>query len=470
MKNSSTILCLLIFCLLSACTSMVANDAKEDAKNLNKMTFDTLIKKHMKQIFDKQTHNIQLASLTISDNRISAHKQTSNTVCAPLRQSKIIQNSELVSIDYLDADLREALIELSMITQIPIVMDDTIEGMVTASLTEAPMHAVLDVMLGSNSYSYRAMNGYILIGSSLPDGPVFSQLAFTCRYKPLNSSAISLARSLTPYYQQFIRVPEKANFLTITAPRDTLYQIKNNLQVFDQSPGQVLLEMNIVEVSRSALDLLGVSWNQHGIDPNTNRLRPLGIGEWNGLTSQKTKDIIGAFTIGQLPTRTLAEALQIMEKTNEATIKAMPSIVSIDGKNAHFTSTKTIWLSNMNASNTQSKSQKLTYGVDMHITPHIASNNEVILEIKNASVSDISQNGVGVPIMSSHIISSTVKVKHGEYLILGGLLQTKKANKHHGIPRVKDIPLLGRFFGQEQNVMEEREVLIMIRPRILRRS
>ena len=470
MKNLLTIMSIMLFSLLPACSSMLATKGETNNEKLNQTSFDMLIKKHMKKMLDEQRHNIDLASLTISDDRIASHKQTNNTVCAPLPHSGIIQNAKHVSIDYLDADLREALIELSMIIQIPIVIDDTIEGMVTVSLSNAPLSAVLDIMLGSNNYSYRAMDGYILIGSSLPNGPVFSQLAFTCRYKPLNNSAASLALSLTPYFQQFIRVAEDTNFLTITAPRDTLYIIRNNLQVLDQSPGQILLEMNIVEVSRSALDLLGVSWNQHGVNPNTNRLRPLGIGEWNGLKSQKTKDIIGAFTIGQLPTRTLAEALQIMEKTNKATIKAMPSIVSIDGKNAHFTSTKTIWLNNMSITNTQSKSQKLTYGVDMHITPHIANNNEIILEIKNASVSDISQQEMGMPVMSSHIISSTVKVKHGEYLILGGLLQTKKTNKHHGIPRVKNIPLLGRFFGQEKNIIEEKEVLIMIRPRILQRS
>ncbi|MBV1877313.1 MAG: hypothetical protein KUG79_06700 [Pseudomonadales bacterium] len=459
MKISISIILISEVFFLFGCSNL---DVKpESTGNGENFQFDQLIKRHM-----TASAGVVSGSVTEENNTFKPFAQFN---CSDHIESKIVQQSPPVSIDFIDADLREALIELSVITEIPIVVDDTIDGLVTANLNESTLYTALNILLASGSYSYRAMNDYILVGSSLPEGSVFTKLAITCRYKPQNISPIDIATSLTPYFQQFVRVPGNADFITITAPGNVQQQIHNHLEIFDQRPGQVLLEMSIVEVSRSALDVLGLSWEKFGLDANTLRQRKLGIGEWNGLVQERTEDIIDAFTIGLLPTRTVAEALQIMEKQGAATIKAMPGIVSLDGQKAHFSSTQTVWLPEIIGTTAPGggKKKQISYGVDMNVIPRIANNGEVTLIISNASVSDLAQHTQGYPMLVTHEISNTVKVKHGEYLILGGLLQTKQRVQHDGLPQAKQLPFLGHLFGQKKQTNEEMEVLIMIRPRIL---
>lgn len=157
--------------------------------------------------------------------------------------------------------------------------------------------------------------------------------------------------------------------------------------------------MSIIEVSRKAMDILGVSWKQYGRDPNTHRQRLMGVGEWNGVEAISTDDILDAFTIGALPQRTLASSMQFLREEGEAELKAMPAIVSLDGREAEFATTHSVWLPFFGDSEDGSRIRELVYGVDMKVIPRIGNHGEITLKIINASVSDLTQTDRGLPML-----------------------------------------------------------------------
>ena len=113
------------------------------------------------------------------------------------------------------------------------------------------------------------------------------------------------------------------------------------------------------------------------------------------------------------------------------------------------------------------KSNPIQYGVELKIVPHIAQSRQVVLNILLARVSDLTTNHLGMPEVVSHSISTTVRVREGEALVLGGLLQKKRRLNTTKVPILAGIPLLGAFFRSEQNEVEEMEILIVIQPKIL---
>ncbi len=451
---------ILILMLFGCATQSEPNNQYSTAPHKNSLEFRAAeYWKNKAQDFHRET--------LINRTPMATSIQKSSYLCTSSESRNSLLKTKPISISFFDTDIREILVELSVASKTPIIIDDTIEGLITVNLENTPLENALDIILSPGNYSYRFFHSYILVGSSQPDSPSFSKLSSTCRYKPVYTTPFDLATSLTPYYQQFVRVPKDADFLSITAPLNVQQKIKANIDVFDKKPNQVLLEMTIIEVSRSALDILGVSWNRFGRDANTLKQRQLGLGEWQGLKAQKSNDILDAFTIGALPQRTLADSIQFLRQEGEANLKAIPAIVTLDGNEAEFATTHVEWLSSDIQSSTANRGQEITYGIDMKIIPRVSNNGEITLNIINASVSDLTHNQQGLPHIVSHKISSSVNVQNGDYLVLGGLLQTKKRKINSGLPGLKDIPLAGKAFGQDNNQFEEMEVLIMIRPRIL---
>lgn len=404
--------------------------------------------------FDSKTSRISDPKYAKAPERAAYH-------CAKTSYPK--EQNKTISIDFIEMDLREALLELSLTTNFPVIADDTVAGIVSLTLDEVSFAKALTILLASGDYSYRFFNDYVLIGSSTPDAPSFTKLAKTCRYKPKYATTGDLAASLSTYYQQFVRVPKTGDYLTITAPQTIQTQIRRSLELFDERPGQVMLEMSVIEVSRDALSILGLAWNTDKTNPVQTKSSSVGVQSSIGNAMTQV-----GLTFSALPQQSLVRSIRSLQSDGKATIKAMPSIVSIDGAEAHFQSTQTIWITHSTDSrNAYSNFEQLSYGVEMSVVPRISFDGQVSLQIIKASVSDLTEDHDAKPRLISHSITNTVDVPDGDYLVLGGLLQRKVRSMHNKLPIGLSNTALGFLTGQKKAVEEEMEVLIMIRPRIL---
>lgn len=374
-----------------------------------------------------------------------------------------------IELSFTDANIRDVLAELSMQTGISVVLDESVEGLVSVNISNSTLADALEIVLASGGYSYKAAAHHILIGPADPRSRSFAQLATTCVFKPENSSPEQLVQALPPVYQTFVRTQTESRHLTITAPMDMQRRIQSALLALDQAPDQVLLEMSIIEVSVKAMDILGVSWSKTIRDTGVaGGARQLGLGEWSGIEATQASSLTGPLIqTSTTPSRSLAESVQMLRGNGQAEVKAMPSIVTRDGKQANFSSQATAWLPFDNVSGSSDRKKELTYGINMTVIPKIANSGDITLEIKEASVSDLVEDEPGAPRIVSHQISSTVDIRDGDTLVLGGLFRHKQRKQTTGLPGLSRLKGVGNLFGQTRNQDEETEILIMIRPRIL---
>ena len=109
----------------------------------------------------------------------------------------------------------------------------------------------------------------------------------------------------------------------------------------------------------------------------------------------------------------------------------------------------------------------LEYGVKMEIIPYIIDDNTVTLKIVDASVSDVVVGGDGYLQLIKHKVSNQVTVNNGEFILLGGMMQQSSVKHNEGMPKLKELPLLGWLSGQRKLRNSDYEVWIMIKPSIL---
>ncbi len=114
-------------------------------------------------------------------------------------------------------------------------------------------------------------------------------------------------------------------------------------------------------------------------------------------------------------------------------------------------------------------------GVGLALTANILDNNEIVLNlvpvtselVEPIEYRTIGLGEVGLPIINVREMSTTVKVKNGEMLVIGGLISNSAANKGSSIPGTSEIPFFKYLFGYEEKTITKRELIILLKPRII---
>ena len=418
---------------------------------------DTLLKQQ--QIVTEQEQTIQLeTSLLQIDKNVPLKTNASTNIPAPSNAPIFCSKSDeypgqlpYVALSFYEASVRDVFAEISLLIDFPIVIDEFVEGVVTIEAENIRLDKALDLISASSNLSYKFFNEYILVGVNSVDTPSWASLSVNCRYWPKYISAEVLFNSLGEIERQFVFYPKGADYLSISAPPGLQKKIQESLVVFDHSPGQVLLELSIVEITTTDISRLGIRWH----DNNATLAQ--------GIVSDQPD---------------LIKQLQILARSGQTQIKAMPSLLSAHGKKAKFSTTQQAnqWQveeEDQQSQNQRSQSSKkeerevLEYGVKMEIIPYIIDSDTVTLKIIDASVSDVVVGGDGYLQLIKHRVSNQVTVNNGEFILLGGMMQQSSVKHNEGMPILKEFPLLGWLFGQQKKRHSDYEIWIMIKPSIL---
>jgi pilus assembly protein CpaC len=114
--------------------------------------------------------------------------------------------------------------------------------------------------------------------------------------------------------------------------------------------------------------------------------------------------------------------------------------------------------------------QYIDVGVKLIFKPEVMENELISLKLEPAEVSSISGTLAvnGYPIIDTREIKTSVQLKDGESLVLGGLLQEDTVKTMSKRPLLGDIPILGALFRSTQDDLKEKELVFFITPRLVR--
>lgn len=263
----------------------------------------------------------------------------------------------------------------------------------------------------------------------------------------------------------------QSNSFVMSDAMDKLEKALKVLDDLDRSPPQFIIEAVIAEVAITDAKNLGFTWSYRP-DLTALSLAPparLAIPAAGGSSADFASS--GTFSLG-IARENLQATLSALLSRNDARIVATPKIVTRNNvagsvnlqQSFPFTTTTpaTATTGPTVVTNFQLVPTTLT------VTPSSSWNSDAI---RMAVVADISVPGAptatGAVPVSSRIVNTTVDMKDGQTLIIGGLMQKNKTEAVAKIPILGDIPGLGNIFRNTTTGEENREVLIFLSPRVI---
>ena len=354
---------------------------------------------------------------------------------------------------FIDVGIREALLDMSEQSGIPIVFDENVNGVITLNIVNKNFRDSLRMVVNSGPYDYKYQLGYYFVGLVDPSSPSWSRLAYTYQYRARSMLPSTVIKMINPIFEPYVTGDDKLRMISIFAPKNILINLVNMIKQLDQKPRQIQLSMTISEISKNGQMMLG-------------RRNFTGT----------SKDLITGFSPVAEPYspillkpdafRNLMNSISYIESSGEGEIKARPALTVLEGEEAKVKTSVRKLLRDVGGEGS-SKPTFVTAEVGFSIIPRLSDNEDIILNIVKATASDISvatSNGLNLKEQS---ISTTIRVKPGETILLGGMFHTKENVIVTKVPILGDIPALGWFFKSEEVERKKMEVLFAIKPNVV---
>jgi general secretion pathway protein D len=278
------------------------------------------------------------------------------------------------------------------------------------------------------------------------------------------------------------------NSLIITAGQRTLRAVNAVIDKLDIRRAQVLVQGIIVSVSVDKEADLGVNWV---VDATQNAaavggfISPIGgisgIDLYNDITTpsnlasnQPTGTTIG---IGKLTATgvNFAAILRALQTDTRTNIIATPQVVTRDNQEAKMEVAQEVPFLTGQYSTTNGTGsafqtiEREEVGTILTVTPTINEGDAVLLklQIESSSLAGATAGAVDL-VTNKNVITTSVLIKDGNTLVLGGLIQDNVSNSENAVPLLGHIPILGELFRTRNTNKTKTDFLIFLQPHILR--
>ena len=283
-----------------------------------------------------------------------------------------------------------------------------------------------------------------------------------------------------------ITADEQTNSLVITADQSVQEKLATVIARLDIRRAQVLVEAIIVEVQDGNGLNLGVQWANKNVGAQqfTNTGLPVfnaaqGVADYKkngGITSANPAwDMFSAYNgmAAGFFNGDWGVLLTALTSNNKNDILATPSIVTLDNKLASFNVGQDVPVlsgsQTTSGDNVFNTVERKTVGTKLKVTPQVNEGDAVLLEIEQeVSSVDSSSNSTLGPTFNTRTIQNAVLVKTGETVVLGGLLDDFSKEQVSKVPLLGDIPLVGQLFRYTSTERAKRNLMVFIRPTIIR--
>jgi general secretion pathway protein D len=386
---------------------------------------------------------------------------------------------EKLRLKFAEASLRSVFQALGRHTGVNVLYDEQFRDTpVTIDLTDLTVEdAVLQLCLATRNH-YRIIDPKTVI--IFPDQPM-KRLQYEMNVvKTFFLSNIAAQEAQTglammvrsQYKAPTITVDKNLNTLTIRDTPTAVALAERLIRLWDKPQGEVIIDLEIMEVSRVKLKKIGLDLSQ-----NILGLRYGGQetgGEDSGWFDLNTIDLArtGNYQIS-LP----SAFLQFLETEGDTKIIAQPRLRGLDSQDIKYLVGQKVPIPQTTFTPfaaggvSQQPITSYTYqdvGIDVKIKPRIHHEKDISLEIE-IKITSIGDTGfAGIPIITTREVKNIIRLKDGETNLLAGLLRDEERRSLKGIAFLKNVPLLGTLFSNTDRQIEQTDVILTITPYIIR--
>ena len=231
------------------------------------------------------------------------------------------------------------------------------------------------------------------------------------------------------------------------------------------SGGVVQVEVKVVEFNKSVLRQVGISFKN------------INGGFSYGVTSPSSSNDGGALSSAfKLVAKSIPGAwdanIDLLQANGMARVLAEPTLVALSGQSASFLAGGELPILEPQGLGTTTVTFK-PFGIGLTVTPTVLSAGRIALKVApEASDLDytrgITLDGTQIPAISTRRADTTVELGDGESFVIGGLVSSQLSSNVNKIPLLGDIPILGSFFRNLSYKREDKELVIVVTPRLVK--
>jgi pilus assembly protein CpaC len=247
-------------------------------------------------------------------------------------------------------------------------------------------------------------------------------------------------------------------------------KVVNNIQVGGVQ--QVLLHVQVMEVSRTKLRAMGFDWAAFGRNGFVVQSVSGTMGQFSPSARTAEGTDGASITFGLLGgDSTFFGFLEALRENNLAKVLANPTLVTVSGRPASFNAGGEFPILVPQSLGTLSIEYK-QYGTRVDFVPIVLGDGSMRLEVRPQvseldNASGVTFDGTQVPGLRTRWVDTAVEMRAGQTLALAGLLQTRTDVQNRGLPWLADMPWVGAAFRRVEEQQNEVELVITVRPELV---
>ncbi len=391
--------------------------------------------------------------------------------------------SKPVTLEFRDANIKMVFEALSRATGINFILDKDIksEAKATVYIKQAPIEDAIEMVLATNGLQKKALTATsaLIFPNTAQKTKDYKELMIRSFYLT-NTTAKQMAANLKTVLKiKDIVVDDRLNMVVIRDTPEVIRIAEKLVASNDLADPEVMLEIEVLEVSRSRLQELGITYpNQISVNSRTDittattgsgiavsstvaTATPLTLQGLLGLNK-------GRFDVAPNP------ALNFRKNSGDVNLISNPRIRVRNNEKAKILVGDKVPIITTTSTANVGISENVTYidvGLKLDVEPRITLddfvNIKIGLEVSSLGEKTTTKNGATVYTIGTRNASTLLRLKDGETQVLAGLILDDERKNSSKVPGMGDIPLLGRLFSNQEDSKNKTEIVLAITPRIM---
>lgn len=386
-----------------------------------------------------------------------------------------IQETADFSLHVKDVPLSAVLRSLAELTHQNMIFSGNLEGTVTADLVHVTPKEALEILLDTKGLvAKKRGNTLIIFGGSEKEKMGKAVASYRLSY----ADAKEVAKGLTGLLgESHISYSPGANTVMVSGTPTEVMQMEDVIRHLDVPEKQVKVEAEVLAVNRAYAKDLGIDWD---FDSLTGSAKYHSAGDKSSKNRGNHIESVeiptgyagisyGRSITGHPYTAFFRAKLNALVSEGKAKILARPHVVTMNGREAEILIGNKIpvLVERLDNGVRTTTTEYRDAGIKLSYTPRVNDHDEITADV-SAEVS----TPYLIPEMKAYRIitrqaNTLVRLRSGDSLTIGGLIDKEENKIHRKVPLLGDIPLLGKLFQSESDSVEESEIIIIIKADII---
>jgi type II secretory pathway component GspD/PulD (secretin) len=307
----------------------------------------------------------------------------------------------------------------------------------------------------------------------------------TATLKFLNAKSLKTSISKMSSEYGDMEPDAKGNSLIICDTQENIAKILAQVRKADRRPDQIMIEVVLLDVKLNNDTEIGISWDLLTTDDHDAVFRQ-NLGFSNRLQSTiRSQDNIGAATafnttgagsdLWLLWPGDIRSVIHALQKKSNVEILASPRVMVVSGQTASIEAVEEIPYreqtdTSQGGATAMTSTQFKNVGVKLNVGATLTDDKFILLNVEteqNVETSKSTVSGVvGIPIVDTRKIQSSLLLEDSQILVIGGLRRKETKKQTNQVPILGDLPIVGLAFKSTDTVENNSELLVILSPHI----